>query len=130
MDLLILQAKCEVLVSIEPKNYENTGSWLQIVTNSKGGGTFCPTPLQKKEALSGFLEVWVLFAEDVGDPEAADIVGQGFGGHEAQAVLLGDVFEFDCCITHFSKLFFFLLVNQKRGSMTPSVQCKYLIACS
>ena len=62
-------------------------------------------PPYKKEALSGFLEVWVLLAEDVGDPEAADIVGQGFGGHEAQAVLLGDVFEFDCCITH---IYFFL----------------------
>jgi len=76
------------------------------------------------------LEVGVILAEDVGDPEATDVVGEGFGGHEAQAVLLGDVFEFNRCITHVVQLFFFLLVNQKRGSMTPSVQCKYLIACS
>ena len=62
--------------------------------------------LQKKEALSGFLEVGVLLAEDVGNPEAADVVGQGFGGHEAQAVLLGDVFEFDCC-THIFVLVLF-----------------------
>ena len=56
------------------KNYENTGSWLQIVTNSKGG-YILSYPFTKKEASSGFLEVGVLLAEDVGDPEAADIVG-------------------------------------------------------
>ena len=79
MDLLILQAKCEVLVRIEPKKEEkNTGSWLQIVTNSKGGLHFVLPLYKKKEALSGFLEVGVLLAEDVGDPEAADVVGEGF----------------------------------------------------
>ncbi len=72
---------------------------------TQGGGTFCPTPLHKKEASSGFLEVGVFLAEDVGYPEAADVVGQGLGRHEAQAVLLGDVFEFDCC-THIFVLFY------------------------
>ena len=34
------------------------------------------------------LEIRVFLAEDVGDPEAADIVGQGLGGDQAEAVLL------------------------------------------
>ena len=45
------------------------------------------------------LEVGVLFAEDVGDPEAADVVAQGLGGYQAEAVLLGYVVKFYCC-TH------------------------------
>ena len=36
-----------------PKNTENTGSWLQFVTNSKGG-YILSYPFTKKEALSGF----------------------------------------------------------------------------
>ena len=55
----------------------------------------------------------LLLAKDVGDPEATDVVGEGFGGHEAQAVLLGDVFEFNCC-THIVVYNFSFLVNQKR----------------
>ena len=51
------------------------------------------------------LEIWVLFAEDVGDPEAADVVAQGLSGDQAQAVLLGDVFKFNCC-THIFVLYF------------------------
>jgi len=42
------------------------------------------------------LEIRVLLAEDVGDPEAADIVGQGLGGDQAEAVLLGYVIKFYC----------------------------------
>ena len=33
-------------------------------------------------------EIRVLFAEDVGDPEAADIVGQGLCTHQSQSILL------------------------------------------
>ena len=36
-------------------------------------------PYKKKEALSGFLEVGVLLAEDVGDPKAADVMGESLG---------------------------------------------------
>ena len=44
-------------------------------------------------------EIRVLLAEDVGDPEAADIVAQGLGRDQAEAVLLGYVVKFYCC-TH------------------------------
>ena len=52
------------------------------------------------------LEIRVLFAEDVGDPEAADVMGQSLGGDQAEAVLFGYVVEFYCCITHFVVYFF------------------------
>ena len=45
------------------------------------------------------LEIRVLFAENVGDPEAADIVAQGLGRDQAEAVLLGYMVKFYCC-TH------------------------------
>ena len=40
------------------------------------------------------LEIRILFAEDVGDPEAADVVAQGLGGDQAEAVLLRYVVKF------------------------------------
>ena len=52
------------------------------------------------------LEIWVLFAEDVGNPEAADIVAEGLGGDQAEAVLLGYVVKFYCC-THCCIYFYF-----------------------
>ena len=45
------------------------------------------------------LEVWVLFAEDVGDPKATDIVGQSLCTHESKPILLGYVAKFNRC-TH------------------------------
>lgn len=66
------------------------------------------------------LEIRVLFAEDVGDPEAADIVAQGLGRDQAEAVLLGYVVKFYCC-THSFINFLFSFVNQKRGSTTLCV---------
>ena len=66
------------------------------------GVTFCPTPLQKKEALSGFLEVGVLLAEDVGDPEATDVVGQGLGTHQSEAILFTYMLKlYSYVISHF-----------------------------
>ena len=61
LEELLPYKKCQKMTKI-------LGSWLQFVTN----------PLQKKEASSGFLEVGVLLAEDVGDPEATDVMTQGF----------------------------------------------------
>ena len=59
------------------------------------------------------LEIRILFAKNIRYPKATDVVGEGFGGHEAQAVLLGDVFEFNCC-THIVVYNYSFLVNQKR----------------
>lgn len=56
--------------------------------------------------LTADLEVGVLLAEDVGDPEAADIVAQGLGRDQTEAVLFGYVVEFYCC-THSLKIFCF-----------------------
>jgi hypothetical protein len=47
-------------------------------------------------------------------------VGQGLGGHQAEAVLLGYVVKFYCC-THSFINFLFSFVNQKRGSTTQCV---------
>ena len=63
-------------------------------------------PPYKKEALSGFLEVWVLLAEDVGDPEATDVVGQGLGGDQTKSVLFAHMTEFNRC-THIFVLVLF-----------------------
>ena len=62
------------------------------------------------------LEIRVLFAEDIGDPEAADVVAQGLGGDQAEAVLLGYVVEFYCC-THYCIFFcFYFYVTKKEQS--------------
>ena len=55
-------------------------------------------------------------AEDVGDPEATDVVGEGFGGHETQAVLFGDVFEFDCCTHIFVLVLFLFFIKVKKNA--------------
>ena len=44
--------------------------------------------------LTANLEIRIFFVQNVGDPEATDVVGQGFGGHEAQAVLFAYMFKF------------------------------------
>ena len=59
------------------------------------------------------LEIRVLLAEDVGDPEAADIVGQGLGGDQAEAVLLGYVVKFYCC-THIFVLKFYVFKSKEK----------------
>ena len=65
------------------------------------------------------LEIRILFAEDVGDPEAADIVAEGLGGDQAEAVLLGYVVEFYCC-THYCIFFcFYFYVTKKEQSLEP-----------
>ena len=62
------------------------------------------------------LEIRVLFAEDVGDPEAADVVAQGLGGDQAEAILFGYVVEFYCC-THYCIFFcFYFYVTKKEQS--------------
>lgn len=69
--------------------------------------------------LTADLEIRILFAEDVGDPEAADIVTQGLGGDQAEAVLLGYVVKFYCC-THYCIFFcFYFYVTQKEQSLEP-----------
>ena len=50
------------------------------------------------------LEIRVLLAEDVGDPEAADIVAQGLGRNQTEAVLLGYVVKFYCSWHIFLKI--------------------------
>ena len=54
------------------------------------------------------LKVRVLLAEDVGDPEAADIVAQGLSGDQAEAVLLRYVIKFYCCTHSFINFLFSL----------------------
>ena len=44
-----------------------------------------------------YLQVRVFLMEDVGDPEAADVVTQGLGGDQAQAVLLAYMIELNRC---------------------------------
>ena len=65
------------------------------------------------------LEIRVLFMENIGYPEAADIVAEGLGGHQAEAVLLGYVVEFYCC-THYCIFFcFYFYVTKKEQSLEP-----------
>ena len=69
--------------TIISKNAKKFRKYWQLVTNyyqfKKGGVHFVLPLYKKKEALSGFLEVGVLLAEDVGDPEAADVMAQSLG---------------------------------------------------
>ena len=49
----------------------------------------------------------VLLAQDGGLPPAVEVVADGACGHEAQAVLLADVVEFDCCC----HMFFIFIIS-------------------
>ena len=94
----------------ENRTKKGREKYWQLVTicyQLKGRGTFCPTPLPKKEALSGFLEVGVLFAEDVGDPEATDVVAQGLSTHQSEAILFTYMLKLYCnIIAHISFVVF------------------------
>ena len=66
--------------TIISKNAKKLRKYWQLVTNCyqlKGGLHFVLPLYKKKEAYAAFLEVGVLLAEDVGDPEATDVMAQG-----------------------------------------------------
>ena len=52
------------------------------------------------------LEIRILLAEDVGDPETADVVAQGLGGYQTKSVLFAHMTEFNRC-THIFVLVLF-----------------------
>ena len=56
-----------------PKNYENARQLVTDCHRFKVGDKLPPLT-KKKEALSGFLEIRVLFAEDVGDPKSSYVM--------------------------------------------------------
>ena len=52
------------------------------------------------------LEVWVLFAEDVGDPETTDVVRQSLCTHESKPILLGYVTKLNSYIISHLYIYF------------------------
>ena len=55
-----------------------------------------------------YLKIGIFFASNAGKPPAADVVGQGLGRDQAEAVLFGYVIEFYCCCHSFINFLFCL----------------------